>query len=161
MQYIKLPKNKYALVDDSDFKKVNSLKWYWYEDYPITNLYDEVNKKWRTINMHKFILGLLWSKQQVDHKNGNKLDNQRNNLRLATHAQNNINQPKMKNKTSIYKGVYKPKDRNLFRAGISYKKKRIHLGYYKKQEEAAKVYDIMALKLYKDFAVLNFPRVST
>ena len=93
----------------------------------------------------------------VDHKYGEGLDNRRANLRLATPAQNSHNRSKGRNKTSSrYKGVYLVKETKKWRASICHNNKRIHLGFFKNETDAAKAYDGAAKEYFKEFASLNF-----
>ena len=92
----------------------------------------------------------------VDHRNSDPKDNRRENLRLATFAENVRNRSKWQRKTtSRYLGVYREKGgrRKKWAAQIRHKK----LGRFDNEIEAAKAYDREARKLYGDFAHLNFP----
>jgi hypothetical protein len=94
----------------------------------------------------------------VDHRNGNTLDNRRTNLRLATCSQNRINSQRDKSKTSSrYVGVSLEKGRGKWLAYISYNGKRIHLGRFDNELDAARAYDLAAVKYHGEFARLNFP----
>jgi len=62
---------------------------------------------------------------QIDHKNLNKLDNRRCNLRICTHSQNGMNRGKQKNNTTGFKGINEDKrrKRKKYRARIGVDKK--------------------------------------
>lgn len=104
--------------------------------------------------------------EQVDHKDRNRLNNRRSNLRICSMSQNMANVgPRFKGK---YKGVHDEKKyRNLskpFGSYISYidaksrgLRKREYLGRYKTAEEAALAYDKRAKEIWGEFAYLNFP----
>ena len=94
----------------------------------------------------------------VDHRNRKGLDNRIANLRMATHSENCYNRRKPGNTTSRYKGVYceKRRGRVRWRANIKFQDKRIFLGYYDSQLEAARAYDEAAKKYHGEFAQLNF-----
>jgi hypothetical protein len=78
------------------------------------------------------------------------------NLRLATIAQNNMNKFCAKG-TSKYKGVYFQRDLKRWRATITFKRKKSHLGYFENEIDAARAYDEAARKYFGEFAYLNFP----
>jgi hypothetical protein len=93
----------------------------------------------------------------VDHRNGNSLDNRKANLRIATRSQNCMNSRRNKSKTSSqYVGVSFDKEYELWRAYIRYQEKRIHLGRFGSEIEAARAYDAAAKKYFGEFAHLNF-----
>lgn len=97
---------------------------------------------------------------QVDHKNGNTLDCRRSNLRICTNAQNNQNKKKHRDNISGYKGVsfFRWGNRSKrWKANIFAHGKHYRMGYFHTAKEAAKAYDIMALKLHGEYASLNFP----
>ena len=92
---------------------------------------------------------------EIDHKDRNKLNCQRENLRKATSQQNKANRNKLINCLSIYKGVTFCKRKNLWRAQIGINNTNYNLGYFKDEIEAAKEYNRVALKAFGEFAVLN------
>jgi len=86
------------------------------------------------------------------------MDNRKDNLRPATHSQNMCHIAKRSiSKTSKYKGVCWKKRNRRWTAAITFEKKKIHLGYFKNEIDAAKAYDEAAKKYHGEFACLNFP----
>jgi hypothetical protein len=90
-----------------------------------------------------------------DHKNRDKSDNRKCNLRLATQAEQKYNKKKEKNRTSIYKGVSWSNSNNKWRVYIRVDGKGITGGSYSDEKEAAKVYNRLALHYCPDFCILN------
>lgn len=150
MKKIKLTQNKYALVDDEDYEYLNQFKWYYNGRYAARRE-PGVNNKMQL--MHRVILKP--GDNLTDHINGNGIDNRKCNLRIATHSENIRNTQKQKGCTSKYKGVYWNKTDKIWRAKIFFNKKRIHLGSYDKEIDAAKAYNNKAKELYGQFARLN------
>ncbi len=149
MKYIPLTQGKVAIVDDLDFKKLNRFKWYFEKSG-----YAGRDFKGKTIRMHQFIMNTP-KKLHTDHINGDGLDNRRDNLRLATVAENTRNQKIRKDNTSGYKGVSFNKNRQKWQSYINYKCKMIHLGFFTFPEYAALKYNFEAKKLFGEFALLN------
>jgi hypothetical protein len=157
---IKLTKNKLALVDDEDFKYLSRWKWC------VTNIgyavrscptYQRRNAKTtQHILMHREILK-AGSGQLVDHINMNKLDNRRQNLRLCTQSENLRHRHKSKARiyTSQYKGVSFDKSRGKYEAYITINLKKLHLGRFNSEQEAAHAYNKASSKHYKEFVILN------
>jgi hypothetical protein len=94
------------------------------------------------------------SGEEVDHRNGNTLDNRRENLRRCPHAKN-VRNAKMRINGSGFIGVCKLPS-GMFRASIGTKAKRFHLGCFKTAEEAAHARDKAAMERYGEFVCLNF-----
>lgn len=89
---------------------------------------------------------------QVDHINGNSLDNRLCNLRLATASQNSFNKTGH-SKLQLPKGV--EKHGTGYRARIHYKYSKYNLGTYSTIKEASDSYDAAAIKYFGEFAKLN------
>ncbi len=110
------------------------------------------------IDMHRLIMNPPKG-MEVDHINGNRLDNRRENLRIVTSQQNKMNSGTRKH-SSIYKGVSWNKNSKSWRANMTFNKKHISLGQYINEYHAALAYDLWALDLFKEFAKTNFKIVS-
>ena len=95
--------------------------------------------------------------QQVDHINGDPLDNRRSNLRLCTPAQNSCNRGPQAHSTSGFKGVSWHKVHKRWTARIRLNHKRHHIGCFDTAEDAARAYDDAARRIHGPFAFLNFP----
>jgi hypothetical protein len=141
-----------ALVDEEDFPILSRYSWRIDpKGYVVTGMCGT------TVRLHRFILNPN-KNVQLDHKNHNKLDNRKDNLREATNSQNQHNVPKTKRVTSSrYKGVHLRKDlkEKQWSARGSLGNKRVTLGYYLTEEEAAEAYNTFARENYGEFACLN------
>lgn len=110
------------------------------------------SRKKTSIYMHRTIVKCP-SQYKVDHRDNDSLNNQRPNLRVATHDQNNHNREGWS--LSGYKGV--SRDRSRFRARITIEGVEKTLGRFDSAVDAAVAYDEAAHELFGEFAWLNFP----
>lgn len=155
MKEIPLTQGQVALVDDDTYAELVKRKWYASYD-PDTNGYRAYTTiKGRNVLMSRFILGVHGG-QLVDHIDHNALNNQVGNLRLATRAQNAMNQRKRPTATSPYKGITWSKAVRKWQAQIMHNYKHIFLGYHTDAKEAALAYDRKARELFGEFACCNF-----
>jgi len=112
----------------------------------------------KTLLLHKEILKRAYDYfGEADHKNNCPWDNRKENLKPATHSQNQMNQGLRFDNTTGYKGVSYNRARRKYRARIVVGYVRIHLGYFTDILEAARAYDKAAKQYHKEFAFLNFP----
>jgi hypothetical protein len=156
MKEIELTQGKSAIVDDEDYERVTAFKWHavrckraWYAARSI---------KGRSFGMHRFLMGSPPSEGLViDHINGNGLDNRRCNLRWVTAAQNQANKIGF-GTGSRFKGVARRSRSNRVRweAVIKTKGVQRHLGYFDREEDAARAYDSAAVETFGVYARLNF-----
>lgn len=154
MKQIELTQGQVALVDDDDFERVTAAgPWC---AYKCANKQGDAfyAAKWPSVQLHRLIMDAP-DGVEVDHKDGNGLNCQRANLRLATRSQNQWNRGKQANNTSGYKGVYWHKQRDKWHAQIAVNGKRVHLGYFATAEAAAAAYDNAARELHGAFARTN------
>jgi hypothetical protein len=154
--------NEIILIDLQDIDLIKQFHWKIQIKSNCKYVIDKFDNKGKTaiIRLHRVIMGvdkLDWKLVQVDHINGNGLDNRRENLRLVTPSQNMFNSKKPKNNTSGYKGIDYSKAEKKYRARIGVLNKRINLGSFKTALEAAKAYDEAAKIYHGIYAKLNFP----
>lgn len=150
---IPLTHGKTALVDDSDYEALMQHKWFLgCGGYAIRHVWD--GGKNRTEHMHRVIIGKDCEGFDVDHINGDPLDNRRSNLRIATRSQNMANARPHRDGTG-YKGVTYDKRRKRYFARICQNYKQRFLGYYDTAEDAAKAYDAAAADAFGTYSRLN------
>jgi hypothetical protein len=164
MKEIELTKGFKTKVDDEDFEELNKYKWYatkCCDAYYAKRVQSgkQVNRKWvkKNVNiyMHRLLLGLKrGDKRLADHKDRDTLNNQKNNLRIATWAENQRNKTKKRNATSKYIGVTKLKN-GKYLAQLTFKGKHVRIGQFDIEVEAARAYDISAKKYHGEFANIN------
>ncbi len=159
---IRMAQPRYAKVAPGDYKGLRGYEWFAQKGkgcfYAVRRARGTKGNKLATIYMHHELIdvadGLL-----IDHVNQDSMDNRRANLRGATRAQNVRNRKKFpKSSSSKYKGVYRRKKTCKWEVKITFERKKIYLGTFCDEIEAAKAYDRAAIKYHAEFASLNFPK---
>lgn len=147
--WVPLAGGYFALVDSEDYERTMQFNWCSYKNG---------NRRYAQsdhVPLHHFILGV---KGEIDHKNGNGLDNRKSNLRPCTKHENMRNVAKAQNpKSSCYKGVSYQQGIAKWKAEITFNGRRSYLGVFVDEEKAARAYDAAAVRLFGEFARLNFP----
>jgi len=156
MKEIPLTQGYKAIVDDEDYEELSKYKWYYSSSGACRDTTGRDGRK-KHIHMSRQIMKAP-AHLEVDHKDGNRLDNRRSNLRLCTHAQNLMNQkPQQRMHSSVYKGTSWSKVVHKWHSYIKFEQYRYHLGYYESEAQAAAAYDLAAVHFFGEFARLNFP----
>lgn len=153
---IVLGRGKYtAIIDEEDYNRVVGYKFCFTGGYAAARIKGTSKR----IKLHRLIMNAP-NGVDVDHKNGNKLDCRKENLRLATDSQNHANskiQRKRAHIQSRYKGVsWRNRRGGVWTAGIKVNYKTIYLGQYLTEEDAARAYDRAARDYFGEFARTNF-----
>lgn len=147
MKQILLSNGSAVLVDDADFEWLNRWRWkrhrHGYACRTATG--------GRLVLMHRQIMNEP-DHLEVDHKDRNKLNNQRANLRITTHALNGHNKSKQSNNTSGFKGVSWDRDRRKWRATIKDGSAHRTIGRFDKIEDAIVAYKGEAHRVAGEFA---------
>jgi hypothetical protein len=160
MKEILLTQGFTAIIDDEDEELISQHSWYAKRGhngkYYARTTIRLPNGKQTTRLMHRLILGPQ-ARHHTDHKNGNSLDNRRDNIRPCTNSQNQANRPKRVGVfSSRYKGV-SSRDKSRWTASVMHEGKQIHIGIFCSEIEAAYAYDAKIRELFGEFAFTNFP----
>jgi len=160
MKKIKLTQGFHAIVDNDDYKYLNQFKWHVLnnKNRPHLTKYarrykGKKNGKRIYITMHQEIMNLKNIKFEIDHKDRNGLNNQKNNLRKCTRSQNQANTGRRIGSKSTFKGVYS--------RGIKYVSQKRHngrivyLGIFERELDAVAKYNEYVKKLHGEFSLLN------
>ena len=141
-------KDSSVIIDKEDLNLVLQYRWFiGTHGYAITNI------NHHKVAMHKLITN-TGKDIEIDHKNGNILDNRKNNLRITVHQKNCLNKKERTDNSTGYVGVQYKKDKNKYNAFITYNKKHYSL-LCKSLEEAVYARYVFEMLLFQDFSVFN------
>lgn len=150
------------IVDDNLSEEINEAKWSVVCRSRNSKGYISSRQKicgeWKTVSLHRLLAGAT-AGECVDHINGNTFDNRIENLRVCSHRENMRNIRKKAAATSKYKGVFfissGGKRRKRWASAIMKDYKKISIGYFATEREAALAYNKKATELFGEFAKLN------
>lgn len=158
--------DKHAIIDDEDYEIVSKYKWHLSDGYARATVYESGIQK--TVRLHRLILKETNPKVQIDHKNRNRLDNRKSNLRKCSTSENQKNKKSSgkskylgvsfritKQKYKNKKGVIKTYTYSRIISQIKVNDKYIYLGTFKDEVGAAKAYNEAAIKYHGEFANPN------
>lgn len=158
MKTIPLTKGLVTVVDDCWYPLLSQWKWCATSNghgliYAARS--KKINGKTKTILMHRLV-AMAFPGEEIDHWDGNTLNNQRSNLRRASPTQNRCNRGRTALNSSGFKGV--GRNGNGWMARLNVQGRFHWLGQFKTPEDAASAYDEAAKRLHGEFAHLNFPQ---
>lgn len=163
MKQILLTRNQVAIVDDCDYLRLWLMgSWYCLDNdrgHKYAARSAGTRSKPAITLLHRVVAEWAYgpSTLEVDHQDGNTLNNCRGNLRYATPGQNQAN-GKSRGYTSDFRGVSWEHRRSKWKACIQFDGRRVFLGYFDNDIDAAFAYDKKARELFGSFARLNFER---
>jgi hypothetical protein len=163
-----MPRIKYGIPDgvlvDDDIKEflcieLKTFGWCISNGYCVRS--NTASRKTITIKLHRLIAALYFGidaikDKEIDHINGNKIDNRKCNLRICSHSENCRNRAKYISNTSGFKGVTWFKRDSNWRVRITVNGDEKLVGYFDDKLEAAREYDKASKYYHKEFAHLNF-----
>lgn len=140
-------------VDDDLLDDLTRFKWFVNErGYAFRAVRNERGGR-QSLRMHRYVLGLeIGGGQEVDHINGDKLDNRRANLRISTRSENCHRKAKTRRNSSGFKGVHWHSTKRIWAGQITYCGKKKHLGYFETAEMAHEFYCLAADMIHGDRA---------
>lgn len=155
MKLLSIAGGKFVKVDDDVYEWASKMSWSFTKDGYAKAWHSQKGKH---VYLHQEIMmdGRFTKRFMVDHRNGDKTDYQRSNLRPCTNSQNQMNSKKKIGTTSLYKGVSWNSKLGKWKAVIRKERQDFFLGYFDNQRHAAYAYDFAAQDVFGEFARLNF-----
>jgi hypothetical protein len=154
MKEVKLTRGYIAIIDDEDYERISQLRWQAlpsqngkiYAKGSLTGKIRKEGQKYQQVLMHRFIMNAQ-PNTELDHINGNSLDNRKQNLRFTTHRENLRNRRKFKGTNTEYKGVIKRGNKYVMVLQVE----------FDTPEDAAKLWDKLSKIVYGEHSKTNYP----
>lgn len=144
-------------VDDEDAGWMKNYKWHRYNNGNGREYARTGDPQKGFVSAHRMIIGYYGyavpAGSQVDHRDGNGLNDCKGNLRIASPAENSANRGPQRNNTSGYKGVTFSNGKWI--AQIQVKNHYMNLGSHPTAEHAALAYNGAAKAYFGEFAYQN------
>lgn len=169
MKEIILYSGNIATVDDEDYEWASQYKWYERREKSHSTTYAQrttarsetngIREGWLLHRklMERALDRLLLTEEQIDHRDGDGLNNTRDNMRIASNRQNGCNRVNQRpNSTTGLRGVSHQTKSGEYVARIVVNQRLVTLGTYASPVDAAKQYDQAAHFYHKEFACLNY-----
>ena len=156
--FISLPHGREAIVSACKSHLIDGV-WCQNTDGSVVQFRNDSTGKRKRVWLHRVIMGDPFCSipLDIDHEKGNKLDNRDSKIRWASHAENGMNQRNQDGRSSKFKGVSYTKRTGRWESSIKKDGKKMHLGHFDDEEEAARKYDSAAKNIFGQFARCNFP----
>lgn len=151
MKKIKLTQNKYALVDDEDFDRLNQYRWQAELNGHVWYAKRRDNKNNKNIKMHRVIMKTP-DGVKTDHMDRNGLNNQKSNLRICTDSENAWNRKKRIDNISGFKGVSYHRKTNKWQARIMINGTDFYLGLFTTKLKAYEKYCKVSVKYHGKYS---------
>lgn len=154
MASIPLSKGKTTILDDDDFMSIIGRSWHFCGGYARTTVMDKESQSFRTkaIYLHRFLMGLSEDDpRHIDHINGDRLDNRKENLRVCEPFQNSMNAlASIKSKTGV-RGVCFDRQREKWVASLAVKGKKIWKKRFSSFDQAVAAREAEEIAVYGEY----------
>lgn len=157
--YVPLTQGYEAVIDAADVHLVKGHNWC--ADVRGHTIYairtDCSGHKKRKVYMHRSLMGDT-AGLDIDHRDGDGLNNTRRNLRVATPTQNRCNSRARKDNTSGFKGVSWHRAKGKWHARIQMNGKNHNLGLHATPEAAHAAYAAASAEFHGAFGMATWRR---
>ena len=157
MKTIQLTQGLSVQVDSPDYDALSKFKWCAVRLGRRKQPYAARGVNKRLVLMHRVLMNPKQG-QRVDHRNGDTLDNRRENLRACSHQENSFNKKrttKQGGRPTGLRGICWHNRLKKWQASICLNGRKVHLGYFASDCEAGRAYDRACRKMFGDFASPN------